>query len=266
MNANKVVAAFLLSAPLLLLGQAPPSSPAFEAASIKPSQPGDRSVINRSAGGRFTADKATLKILVKWAYELTDDELAGGPKWTDSDRYDIVATPEQDAGNEQVARDGQVRLMLRSLLADRFKLAMHREAREMPAYVLSVPKDGPKLTATTHPPGPQILVNGNGPMRSLTFQAAPTSYIARYLSTQLHRKVVDETNVKGTFDCTLEWSPDMDRLTPPAAAGDTPAGSSDPGGPSIFTAIQKQLGLRLRMEKASVDVYVIDFVDRPSDN
>jgi uncharacterized protein (TIGR03435 family) len=79
----------------------------------------------------------------------------------DSDRYDIVATPEQDAGNEQIARDGQIRLMLRSLLADRFKLAMHREAREIPAYVPSVSKDGPKLTATAHPPGPQILMNGS---------------------------------------------------------------------------------------------------------
>ena len=203
---------------------------------------------------------------MKWAYELTDDELAGGPKWTDSERYDVVATPVQDAGNEQVARDRQIRMMVRSLLADRFKLAMHREAREMPAYVLSVSKDGPKLTATTHPAGPQILMNGNGRMRGMTFQAAPTSFIARYLSTQLHRKVVDQTNLSGAFDCTLEWSPDMDRLAPPGADGEPAAVSSDPGGPSIFTAIQKQLGLRLRMEKASVDVYIIDSVDRPSDN
>jgi len=78
-----------------------------------------RSVINRLPGGRFTAEKATLKILVKWAYELTDDELVGGPKWTDSGRYDIVATPESDAGNESVSRDRQIRPMLRSLLADR---------------------------------------------------------------------------------------------------------------------------------------------------
>jgi uncharacterized protein (TIGR03435 family) len=76
-------------------------------------------VINRLPGGRFTAEKATLKILVKWAYELTDDELVGGPKWTDSGRYDIVATPESDAGNESVSRDRQIRPMLRSLLADR---------------------------------------------------------------------------------------------------------------------------------------------------
>jgi uncharacterized protein (TIGR03435 family) len=257
MNAYKAAAAFLLSAPRLL-GQTPPSSPALEAASIKPSAPGDRSVINRSAGGRFTADKATLQILVKWAYELTDDELAGGPKWTDSDRYDIVATPEQDAGNEPVARDGQIRVMVRSLLADRFKLTMHREAREMSAYVLSVAKDGPKLTATTYPPGPQLRMGGTGQMRSMTFQAAPTSYVARSLSAQLHRKVVDRTNVKGTFDCTLEWAPDIDRLSP--------AGPSDSGGPSIFTAIERQLGLRLHLEKALVDVYVIDGVERPSDN
>ena len=100
----------------------------------------------------------------------------------------------------------------------------------------------------------------------LSGRAAPTSFIARYLSTQLHRKVVDQTNLSGAFDCTLEWSPDMDRLTRPAAAGETPVGSSDPGGPSIFTAIQKQLGLRLYMEKTLIDVYIIDSVDRPSDN
>jgi uncharacterized protein (TIGR03435 family) len=257
MNAGTGMAAILISA-AFLCGQTSPPSPAFEAASIKPSAPGDRSVINRSAGGRFTADKASLRVLVKWAYELTDDELEGGPKWTDSDRYDIVATPEQDAGNEPVARDGQIRMMVRSLLADRFKLAMHREAREMPAYVLSVSKDGPKLTATTYPAGPQVRMAGMGQMRSMTFQAAPTSYIARYLSTQLHRKVVDQTNLKGTFDCRLEWAPDMDRLAPQVA--------SDPGGPSIVTAIQKQLGLRLHLEKTLVDVYVMDGVERPSDN
>ncbi|HXM39684.1 MAG TPA: TIGR03435 family protein [Bryobacteraceae bacterium] len=221
-------------------------------ASIQPSKPAEQSVITRLPGGRFTAEKSTLKILVKWAYELTDDELVGGPKWTDSDRYDIVATPENDAGNEQVGRDGQIRMMVRSMLADRFKLAMHREAREMPAYVLSVSKDGPKLTATTHPPGPQVRMRWNGQMRIMTFQAAPVSYVARSLSAQLHRKVVDETNVQGAFDCKLEWSPDMDRAAPQS-------------GPSIFTAIQ-QLGLRLRMERVSVDVYVIDGVQRPSDN
>jgi uncharacterized protein (TIGR03435 family) len=210
MGAKKAVAVFLLSASFLLFGQSLPSSPAFEVASIKPSQPGDRSVTNRLPGGRFTAEKATLKILVKWAYELTDDELAGGPKWTDSDRYDIVATPERDAGNEQVGRELQIRMMVRSLLADRFKLAMHREPREMSAYVLSVSKDRPKPTTTTHPPGPQLRMSRNGQMRIMIFQAASTSYMARSLSAQLHKKVVDGTSVQGAFDCKLEWAPDME--------------------------------------------------------
>ena len=107
MGAKKAVAVFLLSASFLLFGQSLPSSPAFEVASIKPSQPGDRSVTNRLPGGRFTAEKATLKILVKWAYELTDDELAGGPKWTDSNRYDIVAKPEGDAETSKPSGTGR---------------------------------------------------------------------------------------------------------------------------------------------------------------
>jgi uncharacterized protein (TIGR03435 family) len=136
-------------------------------------------VITRLPGGRFTAEKVTLKLLVKWAYELTDEELAGGPKWTESDRYDIVATPESDAGNEPVGRDRKIRIMVRSLLADRFGLVMHLEKRDMPAYVLSVARDGAKLEATRHPPGPQLQISGNGQTRVMTFQAAPTGYIAR---------------------------------------------------------------------------------------
>jgi uncharacterized protein (TIGR03435 family) len=93
-------------------------------------------------------------------------------------------------------------------------------------------------------------------MRTMTFQAAPTAYLARSLSMELKKKVVDETNLQGAFDCKLEWTPDMDRSAPP----------SDPGGPSIFTAIREQLGLRLHMEKAAVDVYVIDGVEKPSEN
>jgi uncharacterized protein (TIGR03435 family) len=213
-------------------------------------------VIQRLPGGRFTAEKATLKILVKWAYELTDDELVGGPKWTDSDRYDIVATPDHDVGAEQVSKDQQIRLMVRGLLADRFKLAMQREPREISAYVLSVAKGGQKLTATTHPAGPQVRTRRMGQVRIMTFQAAPLSFLARSLSEQLHQEVVDQTNLEGTFDCKLEWAPDMSEAS---------ASSSDPGGPSIFTAIQ-QLGLRLRKEKVMVDVYAIGRVERPSDN
>ncbi len=249
------VAAFTLCVSFLLTAQSPPPAPAFEVASIKPSQPGDRSVITRLPGGRFTAEKATLKTLVKWAYELTDDELSGGPAWIDSGRYDIVATPERDAGNEQAGRDRQIRMMLRALLADRFKLAMHRESREMQAYVLTVAKGGSKLTKTVDPPGPRMHMGGKGPLRTMTFQAAPTAYIARYLSIELHKEVVDRTGLPDSFDCKLEWTPDMGQGASTAAAG-----------PSIFTAIQEQLGLRLRMEKVPVDIYVVDSAERPSDN
>jgi uncharacterized protein (TIGR03435 family) len=109
---------------------------------------------------------------------IRGDELAGGPKWTDSERYDIVAVPDRNAGSEQVSRDRQIRMMVRSLLADRFKLVMHLEAREMPAYILSVAKGGAKLAVTAHPPGPQLRMSRNGQMRMMTFQSSPSSWIA----------------------------------------------------------------------------------------
>ena len=133
----------------------------------------------------------------------------------------------------------------------------------MSAYVLSVAKNGPKMNPTTQPPGPQARMSRNGQMRVLTFQAAPISYVARLLSQQLKKKVVDETNLQGAFDFKLEWAPDMDSVGPPGAA--RPA-SAAPAGPSIFTAIQQQLGLHLHIEKVQVEVYEIDGVQRPSDN
>lgn len=125
-------------------GQSTGHPPEFEVASIKPSGEGTQSVIYRLPGGRFKAQKATLQALITFAFGISQYELAGGPKWLDADRFDIEATPEQDVGNEPVLRDRQIKLMLQSLLAERFKLKTHPETRKTPAYVIVQVKAGPR--------------------------------------------------------------------------------------------------------------------------
>lgn len=110
----------ILLLPLFLTSQT-----VFEEASIKPATSDGQSVISRLPGGRLQTEKTTLKALVQWAYELTNDQIDGGPGWFDSERFDIVAIPGKDSGNEQVSRDRQIRLMLQTLLTERFKLKSH---------------------------------------------------------------------------------------------------------------------------------------------
>ena len=230
-----------LVAPLLLLSQSIPNPPAFEVISVRPSQTTGGSIIWKLAGGRFKADRVSLKTLIEYAYDITDDQLDGGEKWTTSDHFDIVATPEHAVGNDPVFREQQVKLMIRSLLADRFRLKLTHRTKELPVYLLSLDKNPPKLEPTVHDPGRQVRVSRNGQLLEMTFQAAPVTYFARYLSTQLKRLVVDQTDIQGAFDFTLEWEPNLEATLATATSADgppsMPAAEADSSGPSIFTAI-----------------------------
>jgi uncharacterized protein (TIGR03435 family) len=216
--------------------QTPPS---FEVASIKASEPGTPLAIRRS-GRRVVTTSSSLQFLISWAYDLHTDLVYGKPGWLDSARYDIVAAAPEDESWKLQER-------IQTLLAERFRLAVHYETRELPLYAIVIGKGGPKFSLSKAPE-----VFGQTPFRSpgpgsLTGTEVSAAMLAKVLSGQLNKTVQDHTGLTGVFDFKLEWQPDG---MPPI-----------PDRASLFTAIQEQLGLRLESRKGPVQVLVIDRVE-----
>ena len=242
--------------------------PEFAVASIKPNtanSPVTGGVGNGGAGGK----NISLRMLIGLAWRIQEFQISGGPGWSKSDRFDV----EGKAENRNADYD-QLRLMLRSLLEDRFKLKYHREMKESPAYALVVGKDGPKIkpSADQSPEvnGPSLPGAGpnHGAIRigagSLIGNAVTLSLFTRFLSQRLDRTIVDRTNLAGRFDILLQWTPAPGEM--PYDPGGNMLAPSDSSGPSVFTAIQEQLGLKLESTRSLVDVFVIDHVEKPSGN
>jgi uncharacterized protein (TIGR03435 family) len=248
----------------------------FEVATVKPmdeKNPHPPSV--NIAGDRFDATGMTLKELIKIAYDLNygaDRQVSGGPAWIGLTRFDIQATEDQALSVElqklpEEQRGDRLRLMLRGLLGERFKLQLHHGSAELPIYDLVKVKSGSKLlpsvpqTASSnqdHPAKPRswIRVAGKGLLEG---NDADAQMLVTVLSMQPEvggRLVVDKTGLTGNYDFTLKWTPDT--------VVSTDAGVD--AGPSLFTALQEELGLRLEPGKAPVDVLVIDRVELPSAN
>jgi uncharacterized protein (TIGR03435 family) len=273
------------------------TTPAFEVASIKPNHSNENMIRIMFSPGRFTANGVTIKELIKNAYHVKDDQLSGMPGWVSSDRYDIEAkmtdaTAEMMQKLPQDQSVEQHRLLIQSLLTDRFKLKVGHETKDLPVYALVVAKNGPKLvesTATPTPPGPNPppLTPGGavrpGMMRmgrgELAASAVPVSFLADVLSGVAEiggRVVVDETGLKGKYDLNLHWAPEGPSpmavgMGPGPGTGSAPgdAGSAptpDSTGPSIFTALQEQLGLKLEPRKGPVQILVIENIEKPSED
>jgi uncharacterized protein (TIGR03435 family) len=222
------------------------AQPAFEVASIKPSAPDQPGSRMSGDQGRLVLENYSLKHCIQDAYGVQGYQISGGPKWLDGDHYDIegklsVGTPP----NQRLA-------MLQRLLADRFQLQFHRETRTVPGYAVVIAKGGPKLPKPENPDAPSNWGSGsnmaNG--RNLTMAG-----FAQTLSRSLGRPVVDETGYQDKFDFRLRWSAD-------AAP---PSGDAEPG-PSVFAAIQEQLGLKLEARRVPVEVLVIERAEKPTEN
>jgi uncharacterized protein (TIGR03435 family) len=251
-----------LSAILLAFGsvsQAQSPLPRFDAESVKPNRSGSpSSSMNIPPGGTFTATNVTLERLIPNAFRVLPFQVTGGPSWLASERFDIVARPPADVAADRLPE------MLQAMLADRFGMKAHREMREQPIYALVVVETGgrlgPKLVrsvndcdaveaekrVTTECVG-TIGIGARGGM--LMLKGRPLSRLAGTLGGVVGRVVVDETGRPGNYDLELRWS-----------AGDTTASSDDP---TVFTAVQEQLGLRLRSSTGRVEMLVIDAIDRP---
>jgi uncharacterized protein (TIGR03435 family) len=225
---------------------------AFEVASIKPSnaEPGS-SGWHSDRGGLLRMNNQTLRSLIVIAYSLYDAQVSGGPKWLATDRFDINAKAEGPTGDsEQPLRE-----MLQSLLADRFKLSFRREKKDMAGYALAVAKGGLKIQ-----PVEADGSRSSGGRGKITAQGASMPKLAELLSRRLSIPVEDATGVAGVFNLTLEWAPEEQGLKATATSTDAPAG------PSIFTALQEQLGLKLESRKIPMDVLVIDRAEKPTEN
>ena len=243
MKVPAVLLSVSLAAVEVLAQNAPP---AFEVASIKENKTGSQNSSSRTAGDRYSASNVSLVGLLRTAYAVQEFQIAGYPAWAETDKFDIEAKMESGANTRDFP------LMLQKLLADRFKLIFHREQRQAPIYTLVVLKDGPKFK-----PGDPANCGG----RSGGFNATPTDIngscvsmeqFAARLSRSIGTHVVDGTSLKGTFDFKVSWLPD-DRFSGRGASAN----------PTLFTAVQEQLGLRLQSGRGPVDTLVIDNAEKP---
>jgi uncharacterized protein (TIGR03435 family) len=240
-------------------GLASAQAPTFDVASIKPSDPAAKIAINRS-GYHLATTGTSLLFLITWAYDVHPERVVGQPKWLDAARYDITANAsDHGSAPRQPNQPSALQKMMQSLLAERFKLALHRETREAPMYALVTAKDGPKVQLAPAPESMNQNPFSMPGMGDLIGTQVTAEALAKVLANQLGRSVVDETGLKGVFDFKLIWRPEME---PGSEAAAMMANR-----PSLFTAVQEQLGLKLEARKGKVEVLVIDHIENvPSEN
>jgi uncharacterized protein (TIGR03435 family) len=217
---------------------------------VKPSDPAQDSTSGiRTGHGRLDGENVTVKRCIIGAYEIGPHEVVGGPDWINTETFDISAKSDQLIDDDHV-----LDLMFQRLLADRFKLVLRTETRTTSAYVLEVEKKGAKVQRAHGGDAYTGLSSGGHGSNSLDARNTDMKLFARVLARKMDLPVVDESGLKGTFDFKLHWTSD-------AAIADNQGGRDSV---SIFTALQEQLGLRLRSTKAPVQVLVVDHVERPT--
>jgi uncharacterized protein (TIGR03435 family) len=259
----KRMRAMLTAAALLLAslghGQDTPARLTFDVASIKLSQPGLRGggIKPLPGGTGYTAQNIPVKLMISLMYKVPMRQIEGGPEWLDNDNYEIEARADHAYSIDDL------HTMFQNLLADRFKLKFHNEIKQGPVYALTVDKSGLKMKTNGSGEDMKIPIN-RGNNNEFIGTRVPMKYLTWWLGLQLQRNdrpVVDETGLKDSYDFTLAFAPEL----PP----DVPKESLPPellDRPSIFDAMRDQLGLRLVPQNGPVEHYVIDHVERPSEN
>ncbi len=247
---------------LLVCAAALAAQNSFEVASIKPVSPTDnRVMIQMQPGGRFVANGASVKMLLTIAYQLRNGQITGGPKWIDDDRFEINAKVAD--GIDRVPPE-QFRELIKNLLADRFALRVHEEEKEASIFHLVQAKNGHKLSESKDQSGPNgRMMIGRG---RITAQGMKMDDLARMLAQTVGKNVVDRTGLSARYDVELDFVPEMSGgmvIVPSGSAPPTPVDSS---GPSLYTALEEKLGLKLEAAKGLVKSLVIDHVAKPTDN
>jgi bla regulator protein blaR1 len=275
-RASIVFVVALTAAQLSIHAQSPAETArsTFEVATVKPNRSGlPNTNFGLQPGGRFSATNAPLREIIRMAYGVPDLQIVGAPDWIRAERFDIVAKAN---GNPPVQ---EVLLMLRTLLADRFRLAVHNEKREVPIYALVLARPdrglGPRLrpaatdcaaimaaarNGVPPPSSNRILCGTRVRPGVLAVGGLTMSGIASAFWPLVSRIVVDRTELQGNFDLDLDFAPD-------SAAGGQGVSNEPPSvsqAASIFTAVQEQLGLKLESTRGPVEVLVIDRVEPPT--
>ena len=269
-----------LAAAGALQAQAPASPTAFDVSSVKPSKEGGPSSVRITPGGMLTVTNNNLRNIIRNAWNITNDQITGGPEWLDSERFDITAKASAPFKQEEA------RAMLQGLLAERFALKTHMETRELPVYLLVLARKdgvlGPQMkkadidctalfaAVTAGRKMPERLPNGNLPcgisvrgnagQGLVTGNGVAMEALARNLVGGVGRIVVDKTGLPGYYDLNMTFAQDSLPTAPAAPAEAAPDGAA----PSLFTAMQEQLGLKLEPGRAPVQVLVIDRAERPT--
>ena len=270
--------------------------PSFEVASIRPGDPhGEWNLNGGGLGSMLVATNITVKRLILIAYDIDETRLGKMPSWAESQKYTIRATypPNMPIPPQMQQRHELIDQMLQSLLGDRFALRVHRATKKLPVYELVVAKGGSKLTpmnkadfaAAGRPYDPETSMlhwRPSMPEEHMTALGAAISQLTSVLTRNLGRPVVDKTGLTGRYDFKLTWMSSPGEMGPmpgvpafpggagasgngqPAQGVSTPA--ADSSGPSLFTAIQEQLGLKLKSAKSPAEILVIDHVEEPSEN
>jgi uncharacterized protein (TIGR03435 family) len=245
------------------------SAPKFDVVSIRRSAPESEPFVKAHPGGRLEISRATLRTLTALAHRLQPFQVSGGPSWVRSEYFSINTKAVENPSEDRLF------LMIQALLAERFSLKLHFETKEQPVYVLVVGKIGKRsptgLQITTEgscvrvdssaPPDPKACGSLGMGLNHLEAQEISMARFAEALTRVLDRKVIDRTGRPEKFNVSLQWAPDEHQALPSSDAIALP-----PDTPSIFTAVQEQLGLKLEPSKAPIELLVIDHAERPSEN
>jgi bla regulator protein blaR1 len=256
--------------------------PSFEVVSIKPNKSGSMMMRIRFTSDGISVVGVPAHMLLREALNISDNQLVGEPGWMNSDRFDIEAkVAAEDVPKLKDLKPTERWAMLLPVFEDRFALKYHHETKDLTKYVLVVAKSGLKMKEAT--PGDTYAnglktpsgAGGAGMIRvdpgEMIGQAIPLVDLVRFLSFQFHSPVIDQTGLTGKYDINLKWTPDEtdgSMMRPPGSAPPDAANAAPPpaAGPSIFTALEEQLGLKLEAHKEPGDAIVIDHIEQPSPN
>ena len=245
----KITAALLAFALTSSAQQSDPSRPAFEVASVKPSEGPGNNVEVIPAG--IIVHNATVATCIRWAYGVSFGQIAGadpgGRDVLNSDRYEIIAKP---AGP---VPESQLRLMLQTLLADRFKLALHRETREMQTFTMVVDQKGPKFKESLGEGSSQLT----GSKFTRLYKWTTMAQLSDFISDAMRSPVVDRTGLSARYDFSIDLTPYL-AAAPEQQQPDIPA--------MVASALRDELGLKLTSQRAPVEFLVIDHLEKPSPN
>ena len=234
----------------------------FDAVSIKPSAPDARGGGYNLAPGHLNAKNQSLRDLVEFGWDLHDYQVSGGPSWADSEHYDVLATFPAGTSRADRAR------MMQAMLADRFVLVVRHDSNEVSGFALTVAKNGPRLHAPgTEESGMMLGRSRATGQRTLTATSQTIGGLASLLSDIMTRPVEDRTAIQGKFDFSMAWTPDaVDGGTGATGGKVLPAPENSEPGPTVFTALQESLGLKLETAKVRVPIVAIEKAEKPSAN